>query len=414
MATKKTKNMTKKKVTKTVVGGPHVFARPRPSHLPKPVLHTKPKRDTHYRDLPDPADSSIFGTPRNPPFQLNLASVLSADAISAITKAKKLTFHLNGDLGGIGQPAQQTLVANGMEGDFDNTAKASENPAFLFVVGDCVYFNGQKTQYYPQFYQPYEFYAAPIFAVPGNHDGENVPPDSTLDGFIYNFCASAPDKRPESGDCPRTAMIQPYVYWTLLTPLVNIVGLYSNVPAGGVVKPPQTEWLVEQLKTLSTEVPLLVALHHPLYSADDHHSGSTYMKDMLEAAAQEARRTPDMVLAGHVHNYQRITHTASDGTVTPHIITGAGGYPNLHHVIKVNGQNMVTPAVFDVGGGDQGTLEKYSDDHHGFMRIEVTPKTITGRYYEVPRPQEPYTKGSQLFDYFEYDWTNRKYIPNAP
>jgi hypothetical protein len=100
--------------------------------------------------------------------------------------------------------------------------------------------------------------------------------------------------------------------------------------------------------------------------------------------------------------------------MTPYLVTGAGGYPNLHAIMKVGGEKLVAPAKFDVGGGDTATLETYSDDHHGFARIEVTPSTITGRYYEVPRPQEPYSKGSQLFDYFEYDWKNRRYIPNAP
>ena len=390
--------------------GQHVFGRARPSQS-KPVLHKTPPRNTSFRVLPDP---KTFEPPRKPPFQLDLASVVSAKTIQAITAAKKLTFHLNGDLGGIGQETQQTLVAAGMEADIRETADPSDNPAFLYVVGDCVYFNGEKSKYYAQFYQPYEHYNVPIFAVPGNHDGENLPVDSTLDGFIYNFCAGSPVPRPEAQDSPRTAMTQPYVYWTLLTPLVNIVGLYSNVPEGGEIKAPQSDWLVSQLKTLSTKVPLLVALHHPLYSADTFHSGSTRMKNVIEAAAENAGRAPDMVLAGHVHDYQRITHRTKDGTMTPHLVTGAGGYPNLHSIIKVNQQKLVTPAQFDVGGGDTATLETYSDDHHGFMRLEVTPTTITGRYYEVPRPQEPYSKGSQLFDYFEYDWKKRAYIPNAP
>ena len=130
---------------------------------------------------------------------------------------------------------------------------------------------------------------------------------------------------PESGDSLRTAMIQPNVYWTLVTPLANFVGLYSNVPAGGQIKPPQTDWLISELKTLPKSVPLFVALHHPIYSADDHHSGSTIMKKALEDAAKAAGRYPDMVLAGHVHNYQRLTHNNSDGTKIPHLVTGAGG-----------------------------------------------------------------------------------------
>ena len=57
-------------------------------------------------------------------------------------------------------------------------------------------------------------------------------------------------------------------------------------------------------------------------------------------------------------------------------------------------------------------LESYSDDHHGFLRVEVTPTTLTGRYYIVPRPQDPFSKGSHLVDYFEFDWASKKYNPN--
>jgi hypothetical protein len=47
------------------------------------------------------------------------------------------------------------------------------------------------------------------------------------------------------------------------------------------------------------------------------------------------------------------------------------------------------------------------------LRLEITDELITGRYYQVPRPQEPYSKGSQLYDYFEFDWKNRRYLPNT-
>ena len=135
-------------------------------------------------------------------------------------------------MGGIKYGVPQELVARGMEADISATGDASENPAFLYITGDCVYFNGETSQYYSQFYEPYEHYPRPIFAVPGNHDGENLSTGSTLDGFVRNFCAPSPVKLPESGESGRTAMTQPNVYWTLLTPLVNIVGLFSNVPEG--------------------------------------------------------------------------------------------------------------------------------------------------------------------------------------
>ena len=319
----------------------------------------------------------------------------------------------NGDMGGIEYAVPQELVAKGMEADFTGHADLSEQPAFLYITGDCVYFNGEIKEYYKQFYQPYEFYKGPIFAVPGNHDGENLSGDSTLNGFVRNFCAPSAVKMPESGDSHRTAMVQPNVYWTLVTPRANFVGLYSNVPAGGDIRSPQTEWLINELKTLPKKLPLLVALHHPIYSADDHHSGSTYMKDVLEHAATAAGRHPDMILAGHVHDYQRLTKNRPDGSQIPYLVTGAGGYHNLHGIMLVNGQHMIPPVVFKDSQGDPVTLERYSDDHHGFLRLEITSRLIIGRYYAVPRPQEPYSKGSQLIDYFEFDWTKKRYVPNT-
>jgi hypothetical protein len=385
--------------------GAHVFGRERPSAGGNHPIHIRATRDTAFRDLPPPTGQA--------PFHLDLKSVIPGAQYRAIVAKKKLTFHLNGDMGGIQYAVPQELVASGMEADFDPQANPSDRPAFLYITGDCVYFNGEIKEYYKQFYQPYEFYHGPIFAVPGNHDGENLPGDTTLDGFVRNFCAPKPVKMPESGESHRTAMVQPNVYWTLLTPCVSIVGLYSNVPEGGDIRSPQTDWLIQELKTLPTDIPLFVALHHPVYSADNYHSGSTYMKEVLEHAAEQAGRHPEMVLAGHVHDYQRLTKNRPDGTLVPYLVTGAGGYHNLHSIMKVNGVKMVTPVVFDDKQGDPVTLEKYSDDHHGFLRLEVADPLIIGRYYTVPRPQEPYSKGNQLLDYFEFDWRRKQYIPNS-
>jgi DNA repair exonuclease SbcCD nuclease subunit len=284
----------------------------------------------------------------------------------------------------------------------------------LYLAGDCVYFNGETARYYAQFYQPYEYYPPPIFAVPGNHDGENLQGQSSLDGFVRNFCAPAPGiHQPEAGDAPRTAMTQPNVYWTLLTPLVSIIGLYSNVPDGGEIASPQTEWLVGELQSLPAGVPIIVALHHPVYSADTYHSGSPAMKAALESAAAAAGRHPDLVVAGHVHDYQRLTKVLADGSQIPYLVTGAGGYHNLHSIIKVNGQRLVTPVQFTDKDGDVVTLESYVDDRFGFLRLEVDESSFSGRYFTVPRPQEPFSKGSQLADLFKYDWRAKRYIPNA-
>ncbi|MDE2397530.1 MAG: metallophosphoesterase, partial [Burkholderiales bacterium] len=263
----------------------HQFGKTRPSgdgNFNAHVMTPKEVRDTHFRPLPKPTGK--------PPFKLDLASVLPADQLARIKAARKMSFHINGDMGGVNYAVPQELVAKGMEADFVAGAAASDNPAFLYILGDCVYFNGALDQYNPQFYQPYEYYAAPIFAVAGNHDGENIAPATTLDGFLRCFCDTKPRLIPQAGDTGRTTMTQPNVYWTLLTPLVNFVGLYSNVPEGGDIREPQVTWLVNQLKSLPRSAPLIVTLHHPVYSADVYHSGSTHVKTILEQAATKAGR----------------------------------------------------------------------------------------------------------------------------
>jgi hypothetical protein len=79
----------------------------------------------------------------------------------------------------------------------------------------------------------------------------------------------------------------------------------------------------------------------------------------------------------------------------------------------VNGQKLIAPVQFIDKNNDVVTLESYVDDRFGFLRFEVGESTFTGRYYTVPRPQEPFSKGNQLADLFTYDWTARRYLPNT-
>ena len=65
-----------------------------------------------------------------------------------------------------------------------------------------------------------------------------------------------------------------------------------------------------------------------------------------------------MVLAGHVHDFQRLTKTAADGTQVPYIVAGNGGDHNLHAIMKVDGQKMAyAGGVFKDKTGDPVTLE---------------------------------------------------------
>ena len=56
---------------------------------------------------------------------------------------------------------------------------------------------------------------------------------------------------------------RPNCYFTLLTPYATFVGLYTNVPEGGVVEPDQQAWFGAECRAADPDKPLIVALHHP-------------------------------------------------------------------------------------------------------------------------------------------------------
>ncbi len=334
-----------------------------------------------FRPLPPPSGIA--------PYHLRLDDILPADQMAAIRASGRIVFHVAGDTGGVRSPQPQILVAMKMEEQF-NLPNPVDRPAFFYNLGDVVYYYGDIDQYYPQFYEPYAHYPAPIFAVPGNHDGDVL--DGTtpsLAGFVENFCATAAHLTPQSGDTPRDAMTQPHVYWTLDAPFMTIIGLYTNVPEGGEIDDQQMSWFANELRTAPREKALVVTAHHPPYSADAHHGGSTLMKLVIDQAVEASGRMPDLVLSGHIHNYQRFTRQLQNGWEVPYIVAGGGGYWHLHYMAKQpDGSDIQVP--YTVPNSDV-TLEGYQDRRHGFMRLVAGPTGIVGEYFTVPRPQESWS-----------------------
>ena len=359
-----------------------------------------------FQPLPAPTGAA--------PYRLDLADIVP-DAVEAMIKSGGMCLHMVGDTGGVKDPTPQTLVAHGLEIDADVVGPYGK-PAFFYHLGDVVYFDGQASEYVPQFYDPYANYDLPMMGIPGNHDGDinddgtRTNPLPSLATFVRNFCAASPGiKSPDAGEAERTAMIQPNVYWTLNTPFATIVGLYTNVPEGGVVHADQAAWFEGELAAAPKDRALIVALHHPLNSLDTYHSGSKTMAKLIADATAKSKRLPSMLCSGHVHNYQRFTVADAHGHgVTPQIVAGQGGYHNLHKVAKVNGQPIVTPYV---APNDPGvTLESYYDDRFGFMRLEISAERIDLSTYTVPRAQESWQREPRLFDSMRYDWRTRTYF----
>lgn len=291
-----------------------------------------------------------------------------------IEDTSPITFLVIGDHGGILDPEPQNAVSNAMQA----RVLSEPHPAFLYSVGDVVYFYGDQSKYQPQFYEAYAHLQLPIVAIPGNHDGDTADDQTRkpLDAFMANFCAPSPKLPAGLEEYNRDVETQPYCDWTLALSAVSIIGLYSNVPAHGHLEPVQASWLASELAAAPTDPPLIVAIHHPPYSVDAMHGGSKAMGDALDAAFAASGRTPDLVLNGHVHNYQRFTRTRN-GKPLPYIVIGNGGYHNLHHLAKdaKNGMQVTDDVV----------LEFADAKHWGFLELTVEGQTITGSYTTVTK-----------------------------
>ncbi len=349
----------------------NVRPRPRPrqsqAHPGVSPLHPVSHRNTSFQPLPRPLDVA--------PYHYDISQHFP-DIMQEITRAKAMAFHVVGDTGGVQDGEFQNNVAEQMIAHL--TSGRGGKPVFCYHVGDVVYYTGLHDDYYAQFYEPYSHYEVPIFSIPGNHDGEVDDPtvQTSLDGWVDYFMQANPDVDPISKDAPRVQLDLPNVYWTLITPMATIVGMYTNVPEGGSVDSVQQQWVTNEFATAPTDRAFILALHHPIYSFDVYHSGSSKMADVLENAIRDTGRVPNLVLSGHVHNYQRIEQTITKGGPTPFIVTGNGGYHNLHAVhIKTGEKAPDTGAV----------LKYFTDKRWGFMTLTIDKKKISGITIEVDR-----------------------------
>jgi len=310
-----------------------------------------------------------------------LGSVFGLDAVKRIADGGKLVFHAVGDTGQRSHGAEaQESVAYHMEQQL-RPAKDDERPAFFYHLGDVVYYNGERDRYEGQFYEPYLHYTGPIFAIPGNHDGSTVPGgDSSLRGFVENFCASQPQHTWMAGHSNRTTMIQPNVYWTLKTPLATMIGIYSNVP--GLLDrghPLQEDWLTAELKAAKNEKCVIVSVHHPPYSLDDTHGGHKLIQDALDRAFHASGRIPTAIFAAHVHNYQRFERVFQHGHEhpVPYVVAGAGGFAGYTKLHQLKAGVHPPKGV---------KLVAHDTKLPGFLRVTITRSSLAAEYFTVPAP----------------------------
>jgi len=339
----------------------------------RPVIKLHQPDDSH-KIQPLPASGGDY------PYHLDLGTIIQVPQ-------DKFSFHMAGDTGGMRYPEGQQKVAREMRQQIAEN-DTTEAPAFLYHLGDVVYHFGEAEHYERQFFKPYKEYPRPIFAIAGNHDSDVNPnnpiPYKSLDAFTAVFCDTERRDIPFSESKLRKSMVQPNVYWTLQTPLANIIGLHSNVPKYGYIGEDQRSWFVEELKAAAAERPdkiIIVCIHHAPYTADVNHGSSLEMITFLEAAFEESGVRPDVIFSGHVHNYQRFHKTYADGNILPFIVCGAGGFDELHDLADTD-----DPAYTDNHPLLENVhLEHYCVMKHGFLNMTLertaTGINLTGEYY---------------------------------
>jgi acid phosphatase type 7 len=214
-------------------------------------------------------------------------------------------------------------------------AIADAHPAFISIGGDIAY-NGSNADDWKIWDKETAVWSEnkiPIYPALGNHDLHG---DQKV--ALTNYFRRFPDLQDNRYYSARAAN-------TLLLMLDSSIDETSG---------PQGQWLAHELDTLPTDVDFVcLILHHPPYtdSADQLLGGGHSARHPEQALAQmlEERqahtRARFVVIAGHVHNYERHEHNgviyfvSGGGAARPYMITRHPGDPlfgkavNYHYLL---------------------------------------------------------------------------------
>jgi calcineurin-like phosphoesterase family protein len=408
----------------TELGKP-VFSQPEPTEDPKKFEVKHPSDNAAYKEIDElnkehRIAALPFPAPRGlPEPTLTLAAALGTDASALqkrLTANGQIVFHATGDTGSTRGPETQNLVADKMVNDFTDDEK--EKPMFFFHLGDVIYSFGEAAYYYDQFYEPYRNYPAPIVALAGNHDGMVAPNTNatTLAAFLENFCASEFEVTSEAGGLARTAQIQPGVFYTFeAPPFLRILALYSNtledpgVIADDAIGDSQLTYLEAALNRVKSEKfggALVIAHHHPAYTAGSVHGWSEQMLSQIDEVCSKTGVWPHAVLSGHAHNYQRFTRMHGN-TQIPYLICGNGGHALARLMRKKGGASLRTPQALQVKGhADKVMLENYDDQDYGYLRVVATASQLRIEYHPASDGEGAKTPD----DFVTVDLASRKLV----
>lgn len=296
-------------------------------------------------------------------------------------------------------------------------AVAAQKPDAVFITGDLVYPRGRASEYRAVFFPVYNsdeaplLRAVPFLGAPGNHD---VPwdlqrwPDSMAYFAYWSLPLDGPALKPGAPNAapamagvheamvaasgpafPRMASYSfdyGKVHWTVLD---------SNVYADWE-SPALKAWLEADLRAARGATWRIVAVHHPLFQSSRSHMDDQWMRPISPILEQYG---VDLVLAGHVHNYQRTAPIhfkptkvgprgkpvegafTMDEAFDGRIVTRAKGV--IHVVTGAGGAELYDRWQTDVRASWQPWTRAFVSDRHSFTVLDVDGRRLKLRQLDA-------------------------------
>jgi hypothetical protein len=291
-----------------------------------------------------------------------------------------------------------------------------QQPDAVFIAGDLVYGRGRAAEYRAHFFPVYNSDAVPlmrqvpVLGVPGNHD---VPFAEWPDAAAYFAYWSQPLNGPalKAGE-PNAAPMKKGVHDAMVAAAgpafprmasfsfdygrVHWTVLDSNVYTDWT-SPALKAWLEADLRAAQRADWRIVALHHPLFQSSRSHFDDQWMRPISPILEQYG---VDLVLAGHVHNYQRTAPLRFaptqvgrrgrpvEGTFTVdeafdgRTITRAHGI--IHIVTGAGGAERYDPWQTDARASWQPWTRAFVSDKHSFTVLDVDGTEVHTRQAKNP------------------------------
>jgi hypothetical protein len=244
-------------------------------------------------------------------------------------KPYPFTFVAYGDMRFAEKESYGIVIANGTARRQIIDQIANESPAFLVATGDFVFrgFHSEDWTYFDQGIKPVRDRGIEIFPAIGNHEVGPFPSSKYYESGTFKEIEKLGAELMAHEGLKNYYKEFPSIShkpWYSVR-YANCYFLILDSEADDVQSTEQDQWIRAQLDSIPSEIDyVFVVLHRPPYTAltDDTHRPrpqQVALAKLLEDR-QPKSRAHIIVIAGHVHNYERYQHNG-----VAYIVSGGGG-----------------------------------------------------------------------------------------